>query len=345
MRHNGERREMINKSLTKFGAALAMSAALAAGMASAEVIKFHHDLPEDSAQHRGAMKFKELVESRSDGEYTVDIYANNALGDDVEVAQQMQFGAVQAAPIPTAKLSNFNPSLQLIDLPFLFPSVEATYTVLDSPAVGGQILEGLESSGFVGAAFWESGFKQLTCNRPVQAPSDYEGQRVRVMESPLLIAQFEAMGATAIPIAFTEVYSALQQGVVDCQENPIVSINSMKFYEVQDYMMISNHGYLGTAFIYSKVWFDQQSPEKQEILLEAAREAGDYQRAESQADAEALLEKIEAAGTTEIIELTPAQLDVFAEAMEPVHEEFADKIGADLLKAAYAEIEAATPSQ
>ncbi|SIS64279.1 C4-dicarboxylate-binding protein DctP [Roseivivax lentus] len=336
---------MISITLKQLGIAASVSLAMAASTVSAEVIKFHHDLPEESAQQRGAEKFKELVETRSDGAYTVEIYPNNALGNDVEVAQQMQFGAVQAAPIPTAKLSNFNPSLQLIDLPFLFPSVETTYEVLDSPTVGGRILDGLSEAGFVGAAFWESGFKQLTCNHPVTGPSDYEGRSVRVMESPLLIAQFETMGATAIPIAFTEVYSALQQGVVECQENPIVSINSMKFYEVQDYMMISNHGYLGTAFIFSKVWFDQQPAESQEMLLEAAREAGDYQRAQSAADAEMLLSQIEAAGTTEIIALTPEQLEVFAEAMKPVHEEFADRIGRDLLDAAYAEIAAATPSQ
>jgi C4-dicarboxylate-binding protein DctP len=336
---------MTSQSIEKLGTAIAVVTALLAGSASAEIIKFHHDLPEDSAQHRGAERFRTLVEDRSDGAYTVEIYANNALGNDVEVAQQMQFGAVQAAPIPTAKLSNFNPSLQLIDLPFLFPSVEATYKVLDAPTVGGELLNGLADAGFVGAAFWESGFKQLTCNHPVTKPSDYDGQRVRVMESPLLIAQFESMGATAIPIAFTEVYSALQQGVVDCQENPIVSINSMKFYEVQDYMMISNHGYLGTAFIFSKVWFDQQSADDQEMLLTAAREAGDYQREQSIADADSLLEKIANAGTTEIIELTPEQLEVFADAMKPVHEAFADRIGRDLLDAAYAEVEAATASQ
>lgn len=122
----------------------ALALSMTSTMALSEVIKFHHDLPDTSAQHKGAVKFKELVETASDGAYTVEIYANNALGDDVEVAQQMQFGAVQAAPIPTAKLANFSPSLQLIDLPFLFPSVEATYALLDSEDVGGVMLEGLQ---------------------------------------------------------------------------------------------------------------------------------------------------------------------------------------------------------
>ena len=316
--------------------ALALSAT--SSVALGEVIKFHHDLPATSAQHKGAEKFKELVEAATDGAYTVEIYPNNALGDDIEVAQQMQFGAVHAAPIPTAKLATFTQSMQLIDLPFLFPSVEATYAMLDSDEVGGAMLAELEGSGFVGAGFWESGFKQLTCNHLISEPADYAGRNVRVMESPLLIAQFEALGATAIPVAFSETYTALQQGVVECQENPIVSINSMKFYEVQDYMMLSNHGYLGTAFIFSKVWFDAQPTEIQDTLMNAVKEARDYQRQVSAEDNARLLQEIRDAGTTEIVEMTPDQLALFAEVMQPVHEQFADRIGRDLLEAAYEKI-------
>lgn len=319
---------------------VALAAALLAGTSAQAqtVLKFHHDLPEDSAQHMGAQRFEEIVEERTNGEIDVQIFANNALGDDVEVAQQMQFGAVHAAPIPTAKLSNFAPSLQLIDLPFLFPSPQVTYDVLDSE-IGEELLAGLEDSGFVGAKFWESGFKQLTCNHKVTSPEDLDGHKARVMESPLLIAQFEELGATAIPIAFSETYSALQQGVVECQENPIVSILKMKFYEVQDYMMLSNHGYLGTAFIFSKSWFDGLDEETQDILMEAAKEAGDYQREQSAEFQEDYLQEIRDAGTTEIVELTPEQIDTFSQAMKPVHEQFADKIGKELLDRTYAKIE------
>ncbi|QUS36310.1 TRAP transporter substrate-binding protein [Falsirhodobacter algicola] len=319
------------------GLALAGYLAASGAAMAQQVLKLHHDLPEDSAQHEGALKFEELVEARTNHAIDVQIYANNALGDDVEVAQQMQFGAVQAAPIPTAKLSNFAPSLQLIDLPFLFPDRNTAYSVLDGK-VGQSILDDLSDAGFVGASFWESGFKQLTCDKAVTAPSDLQGVKARVMESPLLIAQFEEMGATAIPIAFSETYSALQQGVVDCQENPIVSILNMKFYEVQDYMMLSNHGYLGTAFIFSKVWFDTLDADTQQILLEAAKEAGDFQRARSAELEAGYLDRIREAGTTDIVTLTPEQLSVFADAMEPVHAAFADKIGPDLVAEAKAEV-------
>lgn len=303
-----------------------------------DVLKFHHDLPEDSAQHLGAQEFERLVEERTNGRIDVQIFANNALGNDVEVAQQMQFGAVHAAPIPTAKLSNFNPALQVVDLPFLFPSPEIAYGVLDSE-VGMSILAGLEQAGLVGAMFWESGFKQLTCNHSVTKPEDLSGRKVRVMESPLLIAQYEALGAIAIPVAFSEVYTALQQGVVECQENPLVSIHKMKFYEVQDHLIISNHGYLATAFIFSKMWFDSLDAETQEILMTSAREAGVYQRERSRELEGKYLADIIASGSSEIHELTPDQLIVFAEKMKPVHDKFADRIGSDLIQKVYEEID------
>ncbi|MBI6629210.1 TRAP transporter substrate-binding protein [Pontibaca sp. S1109L] len=303
-----------------------------------DVLKFHHDLPEDSAQHLGALEFERLVEERTNGRFDVQIFANNALGNDVEVAQQMQFGAVHAAPIPTAKLSNFNPALQVVDLPFLFPSPEVAYDVLDSE-VGMSILSGLEQAGFVGAMFWESGFKQLTCNHAVTEPGDLAGRKVRVMESPLLIAQYEALGAIAIPVAFSEVYTALQQGVVECQENPLVSIHKMKFYEVQDHLIISNHGYLATAFIFSKMWFDALDAETQDILMTSAREAGAFQRERSREMEGDYLADIVASGTSETVELTPDQLAVFAAEMKPVHDKFADRIGPELIQSVYEEIE------
>lgn len=307
--------------------------------AAQQTMTVHSNLTEASAQYQGLLMFKEQVEERTNGELEVQLFPNNALGDDVEAAQQIQTGAIHASPMPSAALSNFNPSLQLIDLPFLFPSREITYEVLDSEEIGGQVLDALEGSGFVGASFWENGFKQLTCNNPIREPGDYEGRNVRVMPSPLLIAQFEAVGATAIPIAFPELYTALQQGVVECQENPLVTISVMRFHEVQSHLTLSNHGYLGSPFIFSKVWYDQLPEEWQDILIEAAIEAGEHVReVTAEMDAE-ILEEIRAEGSTEIIELSEEELERFAEIMRPVHEQFADQIGRDLLEATYAKIE------
>jgi C4-dicarboxylate-binding protein DctP len=233
----------------------------------------------------------------------------------------MQFGAVHAAPIPTAKLTGFARDLGIIDLPFLFPSREVAYEFMDSDT-GMGIMDGLRDSGFEPAMFWESGFKQFTCNHAVNGPEDFANRKVRVMESPLLIAQFRALDAQPVPISFSETYTALQQGVVECQENPLVSIANMKFNEVQDYLMISNHGYLGTAFIFSKVWFDGLPAEDQAILKQAVLDAGTFQREQSVAREQSYLDTIVAEGSTDVIEITDAEMANFRSAMDPVYTEF-----------------------
>ena len=327
------------KKLFKFTlSTLAISlSALSFSAYSATIIKVHSDTTEDSAQQEGLERFKELVESRSNGEYSVTIYPNNALGNDVEVAQQMQFGAVQAAPIPTAKLSGFNKDLQLIDMPFLFPNRDVAYKFMDGE-IGKEVLAGLRKSGFEAPMFWESGFKQLTCNTSVEKPQDLQGKKVRVMESPLLISQYKALGSNPVPIAFSETYTALQQGVVECQENPLVSISQMKFYEVQKNLMMTNHGYLGTAFVFSKMWFDGQSTENQTLLTEAVLEAGKYQRERSIAREEVYLTAIKEAGGTEVIKLNQTQLNEFRNAMSSVYEEFSSKLSEGLLERSQSEL-------
>lgn len=311
------------------------------GIASAQTtVLFHHDLPDDSAQHQAAEYFKELVEERTDGRYEVDIYPNNELGDDTEVIQQMQSGSVHAAPIPTAKLSGVEPSMQLADLPFLFPGPEVAHAVLDGE-LGDALMDEMADRGFHGVGFWESGFKQFTCNTRIDGPEDFAGKNVRVMESSLLVAQYEALDANPIPIAFSETYSALEQGVADCQENPVVSIAKMRFHEVQDYMILSDHGYLGTAFLYSQVWFEQLPEEDQAIFEEIALEAGAYQREVSAEEYDEYLAEIEDYGSVEIYSLDDDQRDAFQEALMPVHESFRDEIGGDLMDLAYEAIKRA----
>lgn len=301
------------------------------------LLKFHHDLPEDTAQHVAAERFRDLVAERTDGEIEVRIFPNNQLADDVQALQQMQFGAIEGGLIPTAKMSGFEPAMQLPDLPFLFPTPEIAHKFLDSE-VGDRLLGTLEDDGVVGVTFWESGFKQFTCNNPIESPDDFEGRKVRVMESPMLVEQFRAMGASAVPIAFSETYTALQQGVVDCQENPLVSIVNMGFYEVQSHVVISNHAYLGYALLFSKRWLDQLDPENREIVVDTAREVTEFQRAETARREEKLLEVIEESDAT--VEYLPEEnRGAFEKATRPVHEMFRDEIGSDLLDAAYEKID------
>jgi C4-dicarboxylate-binding protein DctP len=306
---------------------------------AAVTLKFHHDLPEDSAQHVAAVKFAQAVEQRTKGDLVVKIFPNNALGDDVEATQQMQIGAIQGGIIPTAKLSNFDPSMQLVDLPFLFPSAKAAYAFLDGP-VGDRLLGTLDKVGLKGVTFWESGFKQFTCNSAVGGPGDFKGKKVRVMQSPLIMSQFKALGANPVPIAFSETYSALQQGVADCQENPLVSIVKMKFYEVQSDVIISNHAYLGYAFVFSKRWFDGLKPEQRDVLVKTAREMTAFEREETarrEASYVAEIRKSKAKVST----LTPEQARAFRDATRPVYAEFEKAIGKDLMQAALKSIDAA----
>ncbi|UOQ49241.1 TRAP transporter substrate-binding protein [Gracilibacillus caseinilyticus] len=300
-------------------------------------LKLHHDLAADSPQHLGAEKFKELVEEKTNGRVEVKLFPSGQLGDDVEVTELIQSGSVEAGLIPTAKLSTFDASMQLPDLPFIFPSREAAYEVLDGE-VGQELLAGLADIGITGASFWESGFKQFTNNEKIEKPSDFEGLKIRTMESPIVIEQFKALGANPVPISFAETYNSLQQNVVEGQENPLVSIVKMKFYEVQNYTILSNHGYLAYAFLLSKDWFEGLPEDIQTVILESSQEAAEFEREETIAQEEDFIKTIEDYGT-EVYELTDKQLAVFQEETKSVHEQFADEIGPDLLDKTYEIVE------
>lgn len=241
------------------------------------ILRMHHDMPVDSALHRGAEVFKKMVEQETKGYYRVDLYPSNALGDDLEAVQQMQIGAIHAAPIPSAKLSNLAPTLQILDLPYLFDGPAAADRFMEGRA-GSLLLRSLERRGLSGAGFWESGFKQLTCKNILQRGKALAGANVRVMESPILAAQFHAIGARPVTVSFSETYIALQQGMVDCQENPIVSIAKMRFNEVQNELWLSRHGYLGYVFLFSQRWLAQQPVAMQRLLKDVARRAARVQR-------------------------------------------------------------------
>ena len=297
-------------------------------------IKLHHDLAEGTAQDLGAKKFKELVEEASGGRIEVTIFANCTLGTDTEAAEMMQTGSLEAALLPTAKLSGFYAPLQVLDLPYMFTNREALYGTLDDEEFKAALFTPMESLGFKGLNFWESGFKQFTANSTTVAPEDFVGLDFRTMESPLIIAQFKALGANPMPIDFGETYNALQQGVVDGEENPLVSIVNMRFYDVQTDCVISNHAYLAYAFLFSKSYWDTIPEDLQTIIMEAADEAVQYERQVTIDNEEGYIQVIKDSGTN-VTYMTEEQTAVMAEVMKPVHEEFRDVVGSDLLDLAY----------
>jgi C4-dicarboxylate-binding protein DctP len=313
---------------------LVPSAAMAAAKWN---MKFGHDMPEDSAQHVAALKYAELVKERTKGQVEIKVFPAQQLGTDPEMVQQAQMGTLEIVLPPTAKISGFAAQLQLADLPFLFPSKETCYQVLDGP-VGDKVLALLDAKGLKGVSFWESGFKQITANKAIRKPEDFAGMKVRVMESPLLIAQYKQVKANPVPIDFAETYNALQQGVVDAQENPLVSIVNMKFYEVQKYTMLSNHGFLGYAFLFSKKVYDGLPADIQKVMRDTARELASFERQDTARREAGYVERIKKGGS-QIVTLSPQELQSFENAFRPVHQQFAKTIGEDLLKETYAHIE------
>nr|WP_242035110.1 TRAP transporter substrate-binding protein [Mesobacillus harenae] len=293
------------------------------------VFRFATELKDGTPQVKGVNKFKELVEEKSNGQMEVEIYHSGQLGSEKEVMQMLQTGGVESGLITTAVLGNLAPEFQVVDLPFLFPNRETIYHILDGE-IGNDILTTLDDKGLKGAAFFESGFKQLTANKEIQSPSDLNGLKIRTMESPIVMDTYKALNATPVPIAFPEVYNALQQGVVDGQENPIASIATMKFYEVQKNLMITNQSYLGYGVIFGKTWFDGLSSELQEVLVASAKEAADFERETVKTDEAAYLEEIKSSGTT-VTELSPEKLKAFEKGTASVHEDYAEIVGSDLL--------------
>src|SRR5437870_7879100 len=246
--------------------------------ASAQVtLKLGHDQPETTTHHRAALKFKEIVEARSKGQLKVNLFPSNLLGNSTQMVEQVQAGALEAAVLPTAWIAPIAPSVQVLDLPFLFPDRKSLYQVLDGP-VGAEILKPLAKVNIEGVAFWESGFKQFTGQFPIREPADYRGRKIRTMPAAVIQEQFKAFGATPTTIAFSELYSALQQNVVDGQENPIASIASMRLFEVQKYLTLSDHGFLAYAFLFNKPLLDRLPKEQRTILVDAAREGSRFQR-------------------------------------------------------------------
>ena len=298
---------------------------------------FAHNLQTETPQHQGALKFEELVEQDSDGQIQVAISPAAQLGDEKELMQSVQTGAIKGAFISTAVLSNASPVLQLPDLPFLVSERDTMYQLLDGE-VGEEILASLEDTGLKGTAFWESGFKQITANNKIESPESLNGLQFRTMESQLIMDTYDAMGANAVAISFPEVYTALQQGVVDGQENPLSSITSMKFYEVQDYLALADIAYLGYGVIFNKDWFDGLPEEQQEVLTNASKETAQFER-QAIADAEeGFISEIEESGTT-VIELSKEQLASFQEATQPVHDKYKEVLGEDLMEKTYQFIE------
>ncbi|MHA6618572.1 DctP family TRAP transporter solute-binding subunit [Pseudonocardia sp. DLS-67] len=298
-------------------------------------IKFSHVVTPATPKGQAAEKFKEVVEQKSGGRIKVEVYPNSELYGDKDELQALQSNSVQMLAPASAKFTTIAPELQVLDLPFLFDSVDDIPKVASpDSAVGKAIYENqaLASNNIKVMGLWDNGLKQLSSNTEMRTPDSLAGLSFRIQPSDVLRTQFEKWGASATPMAFSEVYNALQQGVVSGQENPYSNIESQNMHTVQKFITESNHGYVGYVLVVNNQFFQSLPADLQTVVQESADEASTYNRevaAKLNADARATIEQ---AGTTTITELTPEERKAFKDRVVPsVWQQYADVIGPDLV--------------
>ena len=299
------------------------------------IIKFSHVVAPDTPKGRAAEKFKQLAEEMTKGRVKVEVYPNSQLYKDREELEALQLGSVQMLAPSMAKFGPMGVrQFELFDLPFMFPDSTVLHRVMDGD-VGRKLFAKLDEKGVTGLAFWDNGFKQMSANRPLRTVEDFKGLKMRIQSSKVLEAQMKTLGAIPQVMAFSEVYSALQQGVVDGTENPVSNFYTQKMNEVQKNMTISNHGYLGYAVVTNKQFWDGLPADIRSELTEAMKQATEFERSIAQKDNDDALEKVRQAKTTEIYVLPESERAKWRQALLPVHAEFADVIGKDLIQDVY----------
>jgi TRAP-type transport system periplasmic protein len=323
--------------LTAFVAGLAGMVLLPIGASHALDLKLALQTNPGTAQFDGIEKFAELVKQKSGGTLNIKIFGGGALGGDLQVVSSLQGGTVEMSLMNASLLNGVVKEFSVLDLPFLFNSEEEAYAVVDGP-VGKKLMDMLPAKGIVGLAYPELGFRHIhNGKRPVTTADDLKGLKIRVIQTPVYIDTLNALGATATPLPFPEVYSALEQKVVDGATNPLVTIPVMKFNEVQKYLTITRHQYNPQIIIVSKRAWDKLSEENRKILQEAAIEARDFERKVSREKNAQALETLKK--TMQITELPPAEIEKMRQMTKPVIDKHAKLVGEDIVKEVYAELE------
>lgn len=311
-----------------------LAASLVSGAAFAQapiVIKFSHVVSNDTPKGKAAERFKELAEKATKGRVKVEVYANSTLYKDKEELEALQLGAVQMlAP----SLAKFGPlgvkEFEVFDLPYIFPSKDVLYAVTEGQ-IGKDLMKKLEPKGITGLGFWDNGFKVMSANKPMHLPADVKGQKLRIQSSKVLDAQMRALGANPQVLAFSEVYQALQTGVVDGTENPPSNLYTQKMHEVQKHVTVTNHGYLGYAVIVNKKFWDGLPADIRAQLDEAMKAATKYANAIAQQENDNALEAVKKSGKTTVYVLTDKEKAEWRKALLPVQKEMEGRIGKDLI--------------
>lgn len=297
-------------------------------------------LNDSHPQYLALLEWKKIVEEKTDGAIKVETYHSSQLGDDRSMTEALQIGSQEVTIPSTAPIANFVPEYSVFDFPFLFPNEQVADKVLDGE-VGQKFLDMLEDQNLVGLAYWENGFRDITnSERPIESAEDLQGLKLRTMENELHLDAFKALGANPTPMALGELFTAMQQGTVDGQENPIPTIYLQGFYEVQDYVSATNHIYSPFVFLMSKSFFDGLTEEQQTIVTEAAVEAGALNRELNREATAENLQDLKDEGMN-YNEVSPEARQEMIDLIQPVLDEYAEKIGTETVQEVYDAIAAA----
>ena len=299
------------------------------------VIKFAHVTNTDKhPKGIAAALLAQRVNDEMNGKACMEVFPNSSLYNDDKVLEAMLQGDVQLAAPSLSKFETFTKKFRLFDLPFVFADINAVDRYQNSEA-GGKLLRSMERKGLIGLAFWHNGMKQMSANRPLLTPADAKGLKFRVQPSDVLVAQFEALGASPQKMAFSEVYGALQTKVVDGQENTWSNVYGQKFFEVQDGTTETNHGIIDYLVVASTKWMEGLPADVRTQFSQILAEVTEARNAESTAVNESAKQLILKAGGT-VRTLTPEQRAQWVATMKPVWKKFEDEIGADVIEAAVA---------
>lgn len=325
--------------------AAAVAACMASGVAAAQdikprIIRFGYGLNDDSVQGRAARYLAEEVQKLSGGKMKMRTFGSASLGSDEQMQNALVGGAQEMMVGSTAPLATMVKEFGVFDLPFLFNDEKEADAVLDGP-LGQKLLKKLDDKGLVGLVYWENGFRNMTnSRRAIERADDLQGIKLRVMQNQVALGVFNALGANAVPMPFSELFTALETRTVDGQENPVTTIQSSKFYEVQPYLTLTRHVYTPWVVLASKKWWSTLSADEQKLIMQAAINSRDFERKDSRADSTKAMAIIEKAGV-KINTVPEAELQRMRQKVQPVVDKATQDLGPELVQELNQEIQKA----
>lgn len=322
----------VNTTIKRIAMGVVSAALVATGtfaLAQEKVLRYGFNNQLDHPQGLGSQKFADLVSKKSNGKIAVKLFAAGVLGGDLQSVSALRTGTLDMTSLNAGMLNNIEKSFIIFDFPFLFGTSKEADAIMDGP-VGKKMLDKLPAQGLVGLGYFDNGFRNLTnSKRRVTKVDDIKGLKIRVLQNPIYIDIFNTLGATATPMPFPELFTALEQKVIDGQENPARTIEASKLNEVQKYMTLTQHTYNPMALLISKKSWDKFSPEEQKILRDAAQEASVYQRAVSREENMAAIERMKKEGLV-VDELSAQEIALLRQKVKPVADTYVKDVGADL---------------